>query len=205
MNLGLLASHNGSTMQALIDACRSGRLGAKPVAVVSNNKESGALARARKADIPAFHLSGATHPDPAALDRAIAEILLRHDAELVALAGYMKKIGPAMLAAFPARIINIHPGLLPEYGGQGMYGKRVHEAVIASGAKETGATIHLVDAIYDHGPILAQSAIPVRPGETADRLAARVAEVERRLYVDAIDRIIRGAIRLEADPFSQTR
>lgn len=205
MNLGLLASHNGSTMQALIDACRSGRLRAKPVAVVSNNKESGALARARKANIPGFHLSGTTHPDPAALDREIAKLLLKHDADLVALAGYMKKIGPAMLAAFPARIINIHPGLLPEYGGRGMYGRRVHEAVIASGASETGATIHLVDEIYDHGPILAQRAIPVRQGETADSLAARVAEVERRLYVDTIDRIIQGAIRLGADSFSQTQ
>ena len=205
MNLGLLASHNGSIMQALIDACRSGRLRAKPVVVVSNNKESGALARARKANIPAFHLSGATRPDPAALDQEIAETLLKHDADLVALAGYMKKIGPAMLAAFPARIINIHPGLLPEFGGRGMYGKRVHEAVIASGAPETGATIHLVDEIYDHGPILGQRAIPVRQGETADSLAPRVAEVERRLYVDVIDGIIRGAIRLEADSFSQTQ
>lgn len=205
MNLGLLASHNGSTMQALIDACRSGRLRAKPVVVISNNKESGALARARKANIPAFHLSGATHPDPTALDRAIAELLLKHDADLVALAGYMKKIGPAMLSAFPTRVINIHPGLLPEYGGRGMYGRRVHEAVIASGASETGATIHLVDEIYDHGPVLARRAIPVRQGETADSLAARVAEVERRLYVDTIDRIIRGTIRLEADSFSQTQ
>lgn len=205
MNLGLLASHNGSIMQALIDACRSGRLRAAPVVVVSNNKESGALARARKANIPAFHLSGATHPDPAVLDREIAEILLKHDADLVALAGYMKKIGPAMLAAFPGRIINIHPGLLPEFGGRGMYGRRVHEAVIASGASETGATIHLVDEIYDHGPILAQRAIPVRQGETADSLAARVAEVERRLYVDVIDGIIRGTIRLGADPFNQTQ
>ena len=205
MNLGLLASHNGSTMQALIDACHSGRLRATPVVVVSNNKESGALARARKANILAFHLSGATHPDPAVLDREIAETLLQHDADLVALAGYMKKIGPAMLAAFPGRIINIHPGLLPEFGGRGMYGRRVHEAVIASGASETGATIHLVDEIYDHGPILAQSAIPVRQGETADSLAARVAEVERRLYVDVIDGIIRGAIRLEANSFSQTQ
>lgn len=203
MNLGLLASHNGGNMQAIIDACRSGRLRAKPVAVVSNNKESGALARARKANIPAFHLSGATHPDPAALDREIAETLLRHNVDLVALAGYMKKIGPAMLAAFPARIINIHPGLLPEFGGQGMYGGRVHEAVLASGAPETGATIHLVDEIYDHGPILAQSAIPVRQGETIDSLAARVTEVERRLYVDTIDRIIRGTLRLEA--VSQTQ
>ena len=205
MNLGLLASHNGSTMQALIDACHSGRLRATPVVVVSNNKESGALARARKANIPAFHLSGATHPDPAALDREIAELLLKHDADLVALAGYMKKIGPAMLAAFPGRIINIHPGLLPEFGGRGMYGRRVHEAVIASGAPETGATIHLVDEIYDHGPILGQRAIPVRQGETADSLAPRVAEVERQLYVDVIDGIIRGAIRLEADSFSQTQ
>ncbi len=196
MNLGFLASHNGTNMQAVINACRSGRLSAVPVVVISNNKDSGALERARNEKIPWFHLSGNTHPDPADLDREIVDVLLQHDVNLVILAGYMKKIGPVTLATFPGRIINIHPGLLPEYGGQGMYGRRVHEAVIASGNKVTGITVHVVDPVYDNGPILAQTTIPVKPGDTADSLAERVLAVEHEFYVDTISRIISGDIKL---------
>ena len=196
MNLGFLASHNGSNMQAVIDACRSGRLNARPVVVISNNRDSGALERARNENIPWYHLSSASHPDLEDLDREIVDVLLAHDVNLVILAGYMKKIGPVTLATFPGRIINIHPGLLPEYGGQGMYGQRVHEAVIASGDKETGVTIHVVDQVYDNGPVLAQTRIPVKQGDTADGLAERVLAVEHELYVDTIDRIIRGEIKL---------
>ena len=196
MNLGFLASHNGTNMQAVINACRSGRLSAVPVVVISNNKDSGALERARNEKIPWFHLSANTHPDPADLDREIVDVLLQHDVNLVILAGYMKKIGPVTLATFPGRIINIHPGLLPEYGGQGMYGRRVHEAVIASGNKVTGVTVHVVDPVYDNGPVLAQTKIPVKPGDTADSLAERVLAVEHEFYVDTISRIISGDIKL---------
>ena len=196
MNLGFLASHNGSNMQAVIDACRSGRLTASPAVVISNNRDSGALERARNEKIPRFHLSGRIHPDPEDLDREIVDVLLEHDVNLVLLAGYMKKIGPVTLATFPGHILNIHPGLLPEYGGQGMYGRRVHEAVLAAGARETGATVHVVDAIYDNGPVLAQRKVSVKKTDTADTLARRVLAVEHELYVDTIDRIIRGEIKL---------
>ena len=198
MNLGFFASHNGTNMQAVIDACRSGRLNARPVVVISNNRDSGALERARNENIPWFHLSGFTHPDPEDLDREIVDVLLNYDVNLVILAGYMKKIGPVTLATFPGRIINIHPGLLPEYGGQGMYGRRVHEAVIASGDKETGVTVHVVDQVYDNGPVLAQTRIPVKQGDTADSLAERVLAVEHEFYVDTIGRIIRGELILPA-------
>ncbi len=198
MNLGFLASHNGSNMQAIINACRSGRLTARPVVVISNNRDSGALERARKENIPWFHLSGRTHPDAEDLDREIVDVLLNYDVKLVILAGYMKKIGPVTLATFPGHILNIHPGLLPEYGGQGMYGQRVHEAVLAAGARVTGVTVHVVDGIYDNGPILAQRKITVKKSDTADTLAKRVLAVEHELYVETIDHIIRGEIKLPA-------
>lgn len=196
MNLGFLASHNGSNMQAVIDACRAGGLAASPVVVISNNIDSGALERARNERIPCFHLSGRTHPDSEDLDREIVDVLLEHDVNLVILAGYMKKIGPLTLATFPGHILNIHPGLLPEYGGQGMYGRRVHEAVLATGAETTGATVHVVDTIYDNGPVLAQRKVAVKKSDTADTLARRVLAVEHELYVGTIDRIIRGEIML---------
>ena len=170
MNLGFLASHNGSNMQAIIDACCSGRLAATPAVVISNNRDSGALERARNERIPRFHLSGSTHPHPEDLDREIVDVLLEHDVNLVLLAGYMKKIGPVTLATFPGHILNIHPGLLPEYGGQGMYGRRVHEAVLAAGAATSGATVHVVDAIYDNGPALAQRKVTVEKSDTVDTL-----------------------------------
>ena len=196
LNLGFLASHNGSNMQAVIDACRAGRLDANPAVVISNNGDSGALERARNETIPWFHLSGRTHPEAEDLDREIVDTLLNHDVNLVILAGYMKKIGPVTLATFPGHIINIHPGLLPEYGGQGMYGWRVHEAVLAAGARETGVTVHVVDPIYDHGPILAQKKVRVKTSDTADTLAKRVLAVEHELYVDTIARVISGEIKL---------
>ena len=198
LNLGFLASHNGSNMQAVIDACRAGRLDADPAVVISNNGDSGALERARNENIPWYHLSGRTHPEPEDLDREIVDTLLNHDVNLVILAGYMKKIGPVTLATFPGHIINIHPGLLPEYGGQGMYGRRVHEAVLAAGARDTGVTVHVVDPIYDHGPILAQRKVRVKTSDSAASLAKRVLAVEHELYVDTIERIISGEIKLPA-------
>jgi phosphoribosylglycinamide formyltransferase-1 len=189
MNLGFLASGRGSNMQAVIDACKSGRLDAIPRLVISNNSTSGALDRARREGIPYAHLSSVTHPDPGELDRAIRDTLKQHDVDLVVLAGYMRKIGSQTLRAYRGRIINIHPALLPRFGGEGMYGARVHRAVLASGAEETGVTVHLVDAHYDHGPILAQRRVPVRLGDTVETLADRVLEQEHDLLVQTLVRI----------------
>jgi len=181
-------------MQAVMDACTSGRLDASPRIAISNNSTSGALERAKREGIPYAHLSSATHPDPRELDRAIRDTLKQYDVDLVVLAGYMKKIGPQTLRAYAGRIINIHPALLPHFGGKGMYGARVHEAVLASGAEETGVTVHLVDAQYDHGPVLAQRRVPVRPGDTVERLAARVLMQEHDLLVETLARIASGEI-----------
>jgi phosphoribosylglycinamide formyltransferase 1 len=198
--LAFLASHGGSNMQAIIDAIKKGDLTADPVAVISNNSESQALKRAREEGIDCFHLSGETHPDPHELDQAIVKVLKARQTDLVILAGFMKKIGPAVLTAYQGRILNIHPALLPCFGGRGMYGKRVHEAVLTAGVSYTGVTVHLVDEHYDHGPILAQTKVPVERNDTVDTLAKRVLQCEHRLYTETIARIITGEIALPS-PF----
>ena len=196
MKLGFLASHRGSNMQSIIDACKSGKLAATPVVVISNNENSGALERANSENIPAHHISETVLGDEAKTDESIANTLRQHEVELVVLAGYMKRIGPLTLGAFENRIINIHPCLLPKYGGQGMYGMRVHEAVIASGDKESGVTIHLVNSEYDRGAILAQEKLEVMETDTAQSLADRVLRLEHSLYTNTIARIISGEIDL---------
>ncbi len=198
MNLGFLASHNGSNMQAALDACRSGQLRATPAVVISNNGDSEALARAKREAIPGYHLSSKTHPTAEQLDEAILQALTRHQVELVILAGYMRKLGPKTLAHFNGRILNIHPALLPKFGGEGMYGAHVHAAVLAAGEKETGVTIHLVDSEYDHGAILAQCRLPVYADDTVTTLSGRVLEREHTFLVETLQQIVSKAIPLPA-------
>jgi phosphoribosylglycinamide formyltransferase-1 len=194
MNIGFLASHGGSNMQAIIEACKSGKLQATPAVVISNNSNSGAIARAKTEGVPYYYLSGKTHPGPGDLDDAILDAFLRHSVDVVVLAGYMKKLGPKLLSRFRGRIVNIHPALLPKFGGEGMYGIHVHEAVIAAGEKESGITIHFVDEQYDTGKILAQTRVPVKPDDTPETLAARVLEQEHILYAETLQRIVTGEI-----------
>ncbi len=196
IKLGFLASHRGSNMQSIIDACNKGELDAIPGVVISNNGDSGALDRAASEQIPAYHLSSKTYPEPDELDYAIRDTLLKHEVDIVILAGFMKKIGQHTIDAFAGRILNIHPALLPKHGGKGMFGAKVHKAVLDSGDKETGVTIHVVTDNYDQGPILAQLAIPVLEGDTVDTLSNRVLTVEHQIYVDTIKRIIAGDIQL---------
>ena len=197
LRLGFLASHGGSDMQSIVDSIQAGKLDATAAMVISNNSKSMALERARNEGIPWKHLSSATHPDPADLDQAILSALQEQEVNLVVLAGYMKKIGPATLEAYYNRILNIHPALLPKFGGKGMYGMHVHEAVLAAGETVSGATIHLADPEYDHGRILAQREAPVEPGDTPETLQARVLEVEHQLYSDTIQQIADGEIELD--------
>ena len=196
--LGFLSSHGGSNMQAIIDACKDGRLDAEPAVVISNNSDSTALERARREGIPGYHLSGKTHPDPAQLDEAILHTLQEHKVDLVILAGYMKLIGPLVLERYRGRILNIHPALLPKFGGKGLYGRAVHEAVLAAGERVTGVTIHLADERYDRGPIVAQSEVPVAEDDTPDSLSARVLEREHELFVETLQKIAQGEIDLGA-------
>ena len=194
MKLGFLASGRGSNMLAIIDNCKAGKLNAEPVVVISNNADAGALEYARDAGIPAFHLSINTHADPSRLDEEITKTLKSHAVNWLILAGYMKKIGPRLLGEFRGKILNIHPSLLPRHGGQGMYGLRVHEAVLASGESETGVTIHMVDGEYDQGRILAQEKVSVEADDDPAILAARVLKVEHQLYSDTLRDIIEGRI-----------
>jgi phosphoribosylglycinamide formyltransferase-1 len=195
LHLGFVASHGGSNMQAIIDACKAGRLDAKPCVVVSNNSEAMALRRAKNEGIPSYHISAATHPGPLE-DEEILRVLRQHGVDTVILAGYMKMLGPATLRAYRGRILNIHPALLPKFGGKGMYGKRVHEAVLAAGEKVTGVSIHIVDEHYDTGPIIAQCQVPVLPGDTVDSLAERVLKHEHALYAETLQKIADGRIAL---------
>ncbi|RYD35091.1 MAG: phosphoribosylglycinamide formyltransferase [Verrucomicrobiaceae bacterium] len=196
MKIAILASHGGSNMQAVLDAIANGRLDMESSIIISNNRKAAALGRAEAAGIPREVLNGTTHPEPEDLDRAILAALQASGTDLVLLAGYMKKLGPATLSGFDGRIINIHPSLLPEFGGHGMYGSRVHVAVLAAGQTRTGVTIHLVDGAYDEGRILAQTPVPVLQGDTVETLAARVLEREHQFLVETLILISKGEIPL---------
>lgn len=196
--IAFLASHNGSGMRYLLAARARHEIEFDPVLVVSNNPGSPALAYAREMGIPTAVVNEKRCGGAAEADRALCETLHQHGAECVLLSGYMKRIGPTTLTAYRNRILNIHPSLLPKFGGPGMYGMRVHEAVIASGESVTGATVHLVDHEYDHGPVLAQVEVPVLPGDTPERLRERVLEVEGPLYLLVLKKIERGEIDLDA-------
>ena len=193
--IAVLASHGGSILQAVMDACGSGELNAEVVAVISNNSGSMALGRARGAGIATRHLSGRTHAQPAALDAAICATLQEARPAWVLLAGYMKKLGPQTLDAFQGRILNVHPALLPKHGGRGFYGRRVHQAVVDAGDAETGATVHLVDADYDTGPVLAQVRVPVNAGDRAEDVEQRVQRAERQLVVDTLAGLVDGRVK----------
>ena len=177
--VAVCVSGGGSNLQALLDRLQ-GAEPARVVLVLSNRADAGGLERARLAGIPAEVLA-----DPADASEWITR-LGRRDVDLLVLAGYLKLVPPGVVQKFPGRIVNVHPALLPNFGGPGMYGRRVHEAVLASGARESGPTVHLVDEIYDRGEILAQRRVPVLPGDTPEVLAARVLEAEHRLLPDVV-------------------
>lgn len=196
MNLGVLASHEGTTLQSLLDAFADGRIHGRISVVVSNNSDSGALRRARAAGVQAVHLSSKTHQDPAALDAAIRGALIAAGVDVVFLAGYMKKLGPLVLEAFEGRILNTHPALLPRFGGPGMYGDRVFEAVLAAGEVESGVSIHLVDGEYDNGAVVRQCRVQVLPGDSLIDLKTRVQAREKEFVVETLAQIAKGEIRL---------
>jgi len=194
LRIGVLASHEGTTLQSIIDACAQGRINGRVVAVISNNSGCGALRRAAAAGIDTFHLSSVTYSSGDSLDAAICGALQRARADVIFLAGYMKRLGPCTLAAFPARILNTHPALLPRFGGQGMFGDRVYEAVLAAGEPESGASVHLVDADYDTGAVVRQARVRVVPGDTVESLKARVQACERDAVVETLAAIATGEL-----------
>lgn len=194
LNIAVFASGRGSNLEALHRSLAARAVAARIVAVISNNSGSGALSFARANGIPALHLSRQRFDDDASFSAAVLDALHRHGAELVVLAGYMKKLDAPVVAAYRGRIINIHPALLPKYGGEGMYGMRVHEAVIAAGDRISGATVHLVDEEYDRGRILLQDIVTLAPGETPESLAAKVLNVEHRILPEVVTMFAEGSI-----------
>ncbi|MYB49198.1 MAG: phosphoribosylglycinamide formyltransferase [Dehalococcoidia bacterium] len=176
-------------MQSILDACTNHRINAKVSIVISNNSRAGAIARAWSQNIPTAHLSGVTHGTPHDLDNAIHETLIQHGVDVIVLAGYMKRLGPCVLSDYWGRALNTHPALLPKFGGKGMYGDRVHEAVLASREKVSGATVHLVESEYDTGEVISQDTVPVHKWDTVNSLRARVQAMERRHYVSVLEKI----------------
>ena len=168
----MLVSGGGTNLQALLDAFHDSPI-VQIARVISSRSDAGALDRARRSNVPAVVLR--KPGDAAELVAAL------HDIKIVVLAGYLKLVPAAVVRQFRGRMINIHPALLPDFGGRGMYGHHVHVAVLASGARESGATVHLVDEEFDRGAIIGQERVPVLPGDTPDALAARVLEAEHRL------------------------
>lgn len=183
--LAVLASGRGSNLQAIIDHFEniSRERIVKIVLVASNRADSPALIRAATASIDIASFDAADEGDQ------LLEILRRARVDLVILAGYLKRIPTKVVREYSGRILNIHPALLPDFGGEGMYGARVHEAVIASGAKESGVTVHIVNDEYDRGPIVAQWRVPVETDDTAESLASRVLSVEHVVYPRVIEMV----------------
>lgn len=194
LKLGFLASGGGSSARAIVEAIGRG-LPAEARLLVSNKRDAPALAWARDAGVACAVIP--TMKDAEAADRALAQALSEHGVELLVLSGYLRKLGPVTLAPYAGRILNIHPGPLPEFGGQGMYGAHVHEAVVASGRTQTAIVIHLVDGEYDRGPELARRTVPIEPGETAASLEAKVRALEPELFVETMERIASGEIALD--------
>ena len=194
-----MVSGGGTNLQAILDAIQDGTLkNVEIAAVVSNNKNAFALERARKAGIPAICVSPKDYPDRKSFNEALLRALQETGAELIVLAGCLVVIPPEMVDAYPNRIINIHPALIPSFCGQGYYGLKVHEAALERGVRVTGATVHFVDHGTDTGPIILQKAVEVREGDTPKELQLRVMqEAEWKILPQAIGLIAEGRVQVE--------
>ena len=197
LRLAVFASGGGTNFQAILDAVESGTLPLTVALCLSNTPKAGAVARAARHGVPAAVLDPRDFEPEALYVEALMGVLGEHKVNFIALAGYLRKIPAAVVSAFRGRMVNIHPALLPAFGGKGLYGRRVHEAVLAYGVRWTGATVHLVDEEYDTGPIVLQEPAPVLPGDTPETLAARVLRVEHRLYPKALRLFAEGRVRIE--------
>ncbi|MGH9147877.1 MAG: phosphoribosylglycinamide formyltransferase [Vicinamibacterales bacterium] len=190
--LGVLISARGSNLQAIIDAIHDGRLNATIAVVISNRADAAGLDRARQAGIEAIHLDHRAYPSRDAYDAALVAALRARDVRLVCLAGFMRFLGPTFIDAFPNAILNIHPSLLPAFPGVDAQ----HQA-LRHGVRVSGATVHLVTNELDAGPIVLQSAVEVREDDTAETLSARILVEEHKLYPEAIQLVLDGAVRVE--------
>jgi len=192
--LAVFISGTGTNLQALIDARNKGKLTAEIALVVSSSPQAGGLTRAENVDIPTFVFEEKKYPSKPVATKALLDKLKEHKIQFIANAGYLKLIAPEIVAAYSDKIINIHPALLPKYGGKGMYGIHVHEAVIAAHEKESGVTFHIVDEKYDHGRILKQIKVPVYEDDTPVLLQQRVLKEEHKYYPIVLNKFIKGKI-----------
>ena len=193
MRVAVLCSGRGSNLQSLLDAAKSGALGGAQIVVVACNMPgAGAIDRAKAAGIAVELVEHKAHADRASFERALVERLRAHRVDLVCLAGFLRIVGPVFLAAFPDRVLNIHPSLLPSFPG--LHAQR---QALDAGARFSGCTIHFVDAGTDSGPILSQATVPVLAGDTEDALAARILVAEHRIYPDAVKLVASGLVTLE--------
>lgn len=195
MRLALFASGSGTNVGAVLDAIERRQLPAEAAVVVSDRERAGALDRARVRGVPTAVVP--FDADEGAFAHALLDVLARHEADTVALAGFLRTIPAPVVWAFRGRMLNVHPSLLPAFGGPGMYGRRVHEAVLAYGCRLTGATVHMVDAGLDTGPIVLQEAVHVQPGDTPETLAAAVLAVEHDLLPRALRLLAAGRLALD--------
>lgn len=192
LKLGFLASGNGSSALAIIDAVRAGLIPGEARLMVSNKKDAPALVRAAELGVAAICIPTIKAPEEA--DGRLAEEMVAHGVELIVLSGYLRRLGPVTLSRYAGRILNIHPGPLPQFGGEGMYGLRVHAAVLAARAAETGICVHVVDEEYDHGPVIARRSVPVAPGDTPESLQERVKALEPAFFVETLQKLAAGEI-----------
>lgn len=198
LNIALFASGRGSNFEAILSAIRNGFLPNTDIAVViSNNADAGALSTARSNNIPAVHLSRKQFASDEEFVSSLLGALGTWNVNFIVLAGYMKKVDPAIVRKFRNRILNIHPALLPKYGGSGMYGMHVHEAVLRNNESISGATVHVVDEEYDRGPIVLQKSVEISPNETPVSLAEKILNVEHEIYPRAIRLFAEGKIKVD--------
>ena len=188
--LAAFCSGTGSNFQSLYHAINERDLPAEFTLCLSNRSECGAITFARQHGIPTVHLSEKQYDTHEEFSAAMLRSLEEHAVNYILLAGYLRKVPDAVVSSYCFRILNIHPALLPQFGGPGMYGINVHKAVLEAGCKESGATVHYVDSEYDKGPVLLQRKVPVEPGDTPESLAARVLVCEHSLYPDALEKLL---------------
>ena len=197
LRIAVFASGRGSNFRAILQAIHEGRIrNAEIVLVVSSNPDAGILDSARAHDIPAVHLDQKQFGSEQDFTKALLALLDRHRVNFIALAGYLKKLSADVVRRFKNRIVNIHPALLPNFGGKGMYGIHVHEAVIKSGARKSGASVHIVDEEYDRGPVVLQQEVDVDPADTPESLAHKVLQVEHALYPEVIRLFADGRVKI---------
>ncbi len=193
--LCILLSGRGSNFQAIHQAILSGNLNNAIIGlVISNKADAPGLQYAKEQGLPALSIRRKDFPDNQALDQAVLDHLKTHQIDVVVLAGYNRIISPVLLQAYPQRILNIHPSLLPAYGGPGMVGHKVHEAVLSNQEQHSGCTVHIVTDVVDGGPILAQATVPVLPNDTPESLAERVLLQEHQLYPQTIQAFIQRLV-----------